>query len=126
MKARFRSHGDTKATEAFLEKAMSSKVLSILDAVGREGVEALRAATPKKSGKTAASWTYEIRSSGGGTTISWYNTNTNRGENIAILIQYGHGTGWGGYVQGIDYINPAMRPVLKNASDRILRELNDA
>ena len=75
------------------------------------GVEALRAATPVNTGKTADSWTYEVKSSPGSTTIEWKNTNVNNHVNIALIIQYGHGTGWGGYVPPNDYINPALKPV---------------
>jgi hypothetical protein len=82
-----------------------------LAAYGQLGVYALAAATPKRSGKTAGSWFYRISRSGNTWFISWYNSNIHEGAPIAILIQYGHGTGSGAYVQGRDYINPAIRPV---------------
>lgn len=97
-----------------------------LDKYGEMGVEALRAATPTRSGLTADSWAYEISHSGASSTITWYNTNTNRGVNIALIIQYGHGTGWGGYVQGVDYINPAMAPVFEQIGDMIWKEVTSA
>ena len=92
--------------------------MGILDKYGREGVEALSAATPVDSGKTASSWKYDIEHSSRGASISFSNTNINKGVNIAIILQYGHGTRNGGYVQGRDYINPAIQPVF----DRIVNE----
>lgn len=103
--------GDFRSTIDWLTKIVNSNYKSKFDEYGRMGVEALRAATPVNTGKTADSWTYEVKSSPGSTTIEWKNTNVNNHVNIALIIQYGHGTGWGGYVSPNDYINPALKPV---------------
>ena len=103
---------------------MSKKeYLNVLKKYGDIGVAALASATPKESGRTASSWTYEISSSSGGSAITFLNTNVNRNVNIAIILQYGHGTGTGGYVRGIDYINPAIRPIFDNMVEEIWREV---
>lgn len=115
--------GDFKKTEDFLKSANTKGIKSILSSYGQMGVEALAAATPKRSGKTAASWTYTIEESKGSVSIVWSNTNVNDGVNIAVLIQYGHGTRNGGYVKGIDYINPAMRPVFEKIADGAWKEV---
>ena len=94
------------------------QITKILDKYGKMGVNALANATPLDSGKTAESWGYEISVKKEGATIHWTNTNQNNGVHIAVILQYGHGTGTGGYVQGIDYINPAIRPVF----DKIVEE----
>ena len=92
-----------------------------LDQYGRRGVDALSAATPSDTGTTAASWSYDIQETSSGVTINWYNSNINDGVNIAIIIQYGHGTGTGGYVQGRDYINPALQPLFDQMSEAVRR-----
>lgn len=114
--------GSFDKTTKFLEAIQKGKLLASLSRYGQIGVNALANATPKESGKTASSWTYEITDSGGSYTIQWLNTNTNRGVNIAIILQYGHGTGTGGYVQGRDYINPAMRPIFDRIAQEAWRE----
>lgn len=90
-----------------------------LDQYGQMGVDALSRATPVESGLTARSWRYKINIGRKRTSIEWYNTNENNGANVAILLQYGHATGNGGYVSGYDYINPAMRPVFDQISERV-------
>ena len=110
--------GNFDNLEKFLKSAEKNSIFSQLSKYGPIGVSALANATPKDSGKTASSWTYEIRDTGGSYVIQWINTNNNRGVNIAVILQYGHGTGTGGYVQGRDYINPAMRPIF----DQIAQE----
>ena len=98
-----------------------------LDKAGQMGVEALEAATPKRSGKTASMWSYRIDNPGNGTyTITWCNDNINRNVNIAMIIQLGHGTKNGGYVAGIDYINPAMKPVFEKIEQEIWKEVTEA
>lgn len=87
------------------------------------GVKALSEATPVLSGKTASSWGYQISKGHGSFSIHWTNSNINDGVPIAVIIQYGHGTGWGGYVQGIDYINPALRPVFQDIADQVWKEV---
>ena len=114
----FKHRGDFRRTEKFMTQIRGNRKLEILHKYGQEGVRALSAATPMDSGETAASWAYEIVQKQGSTTIYWSNSNVNDGVNIAVLLQYGHGTGSGGYVEGIDYINPAMKPIF----DRIARE----
>ena len=101
-------------TDKYLRKLSANKLDSILQKYGKVGVDALMHATPIDSGKTAQSWDYEIEYGDGSATIVWTNSNINDNVSIAMILQYGHGTGTGGYVQGIDYINPAMRPVFDN------------
>ena len=102
---------------------LKGDIFSGLDRYGQEGVDALANATPKESGETANSWRYRIIRKRGFVTIEWYNTHVNDGANIAVLIQYGHGTGTGGYVQGIDYINPSIRPVFDRIADEIWKKV---
>lgn len=115
--------GDFSKTEAFLKKAKKADFYKNLEKYAQVGVEALRESTPIDSGITAESWGYEIINSGGSTGIIWTNSNTNKGENIAILLQYGHGTGTGGYVHGRDYINPAMQPVFDKIAEDVWKEV---
>ena len=122
----FKQKGDFKATASFLEKAKLSVHMLTLDKYGKMGVEALSKATPIKTGLTADSWYYEIEKTNDGTMISWHNSNTSKGYfNIALMLQYGHGTKNGGYVVGTDYINPAIRPVFdklaKDAWEEVTR-----
>lgn len=107
----FRHKGDFGKTKRYLEKVKETSRLKILDKFGREGVAALASATPVDSGLTASSWYYEIENKNGSTTIRFNNSNIQNGVPIAIILQYGHGTRNGGYVQGRDYINPAIQPV---------------
>lgn len=123
---RFIHRGHLKATMNFLGKAKGRKYLDILNKYGRKGVEALSLATPKRSGKTSESWNYEIFHTRGGAEICWTNSNVNKGENIAILIQFGHGTRNGGYVKGYDYINPALRPVFDEIANAAWKEVTGA
>lgn len=121
----FSSKGDFKKTEDFLKKAKQNAFYSHLDEYAKLGVQALSEATPIDTGVTANSWTYEISITKNSATITWINTNSNKGENIAILIQYGHGTGTGGYVHGKDYINPAMQPVFDQIAENIWKEVTE-
>lgn len=105
--------GDFKKSERFFNWVVKKKYTEFFKQIGELGVEALHDATPKDTGKTAASWSYSIENTNGGTSIVWSNSNTNKGANIAILIQYGHGTGTGAYIKGVDYINPALQPVFE-------------
>ena len=122
----FKHKGDFSKTERFLNKIKGREYLNILEKYGQLGVEALSESTPGDSGKTASSWTYEIERSSSSTTISWLNTNVNQGVNIAIILQYGHGTGTGGYVVGIDYVNPAMKPVFEKIAEEAWKEVTSA
>ena len=120
---KFTHKGDFSKTEAFLKKAKTGDFYKNLERYAQVGVEALRSNTPLDSGITADSWSYKITKGKGEAGITWINNNTNQGENIAILIQYGHGTGTGGYVHGRDYINPAMRPVFDQIAEDIWKEV---
>lgn len=119
----FEQKGDFKKTDRFLEKVLETIHFGILDRYGKEGVELLRAATPKDTGKTANSWEYEIIRSKGEVKIVWKNTNKKDGYPIAVLIQYGHGTANGYFVEGVDYINPAMAPLFDKIADAAWREV---
>lgn len=119
----FKHRGNFNKTEKFLNAMMGRSYLNVLDKYGEMGVQALAAATPVRTGKTAASWTYEIERTPESTTISWLNTNENNGVNIAVILQYGHGTGTGGYVRGTDYINPAMKPIFEAIAEEAWKEV---
>lgn len=119
-----RSKGNFNTTEKLLEKSLGNDWLSVLEDYGRQGVQELAAATPIDSGETASSWDYEIVKEGGRVSVVWNNNNINDGVNIAIILQYGHGTGWGGYVQGRDYINPALRPIFDSMADAAWKEVS--
>lgn len=124
MSLKFEMKGDFDKTKKWLNALKSNKIQSILNKYGEEGVRALQTATPKESGMTANSWGFRVKNSSLSATIEWYNTNEQNGVNIAILIQYGHGTGTGGYVPGVDYINPAMKPVFESIADKVWKEVN--
>lgn len=119
----FRQKGDFSKLTRYLERVKEVVKLGNLDKYGREGVAALASATPIESGKTASSWYYEIKNSNGSATISFYNSNVNKGVPIAIILQYGHGTGTGGWVQGRDYINPAIQPIFDRIAEEAWREV---
>ena len=119
----FRQKGDFSKLTRFLEKAKNAVHLGILDKYGREGVAALASATPLDSGKTASSWYYEVQHDEGTASINFYNSNVNKGVPIAIILQYGHGTGTGGWVQGRDYINPAIQPIFDKIANEAWREV---
>lgn len=108
---RFKQKGDFSRLEGFLEKSKNLVHLGELDKIGNAGVEALASATPKDTGNTANSWYYKISRGNGTVTVSFNNSNIQNGVPIAIILQYGHGTGTGGWVEGRDYINPAVRPI---------------
>lgn len=120
----FKSSGSFKNLEAFAKRVTSRDIYRDLDRYGKMGVDALARATPYESGETARSWTYEIVRTRGNVGISWYNTHTNDGANIAILLQYGHGTGTGGYVQGENYINPAIRPIFDEIAANVWKKVS--
>ena len=115
--------GNYNRTEKFLTQSRKLNISRILDRYGQEGVRALSAATPVDSGKTAKSWGYRVKVSNKSSTVIWTNSNVNDGVPIAILIQYGHGTMNGGYVQGRDYINPAVKTIFDNIANEIWREV---
>ncbi len=111
--------GGWEKSFAYLEKLSRADFYSALDGAGQRGVEALRAATPVDSSQTANSWSYEVKKSGSGATITWTNSHIVDGVPIAVILQYGHGTGTGGYVAGRDYINPALRPVFDKIAEDV-------
>lgn len=115
--------GNFSKTYKFLKRASQADFFSKLDAYGKEGVSALSAATPVDTGKTAASWNYEIHKEKGSVTITWTNSNVVNGISVALLIQYGHGTRNGAYVQGRDFINPAMQPIFDKIAKEAWREV---
>jgi hypothetical protein len=119
----FSLNGSTSKTQKFLQRMQKPDLFSGLDGLAQRGVSALEAATPKDSALTAASWSYEIETKGGKTTITWLNTNTVDGVNIAIILQYGHGTGTGGYVSGRDYINPALKPIFDEIASDVWKKV---
>lgn len=122
----FRQKGDFSKLSRFLERAKEAVKLGKLDKYGQAGVAALSSATPVDSGLTASSWYYTIERQNGKVTINFNNSNINKGVPIAIILQYGHGTGTGGWVEGIDYINPAMRPIFKQIADEAWKEVTKA
>ena len=115
--------GDFNKTEGFLKGLKEKKFYKKLDQYGAAGVRALSAATPRDTGKTAASWDYRIEDYGDHVSIVWTNSNVQNGVNIAIILQYGHGTRNGGYVQGRDYINPAIQPIFDELADSAWKEV---
>ena len=122
-----RHRGNFNHLEKFLKKMDSRTFYEILNKYGQMGVEALSAATPVDSGKTAASWTYEIRNEGGNLTLGWTNGNVSNGWfNVALMLQLGHGTRNGGWVAGRDYINPALQGVFDRFIEEIWREVTSA
>ena len=120
---RFECKGDFSKTATFLEKAKNIARISDLDKYGQAGVAALSAATPVDSGKTASSWYYEIERQNGKVIIHFNNSNVVNGVPIAIILHYGHGTGTGGWVEGREYINPAIRPVFDYIADSAWKEV---
>lgn len=119
----FKQKGDFSKLTRFLERAKEAVHLGDLDRYGREGVAALSSATPIDSGLTASSWYYEIENKKGSVAISFHNSNIQNGIPIAIILQYGHGTGNGGWVQGRDYINPAIQPIFDKIANDAWREV---
>lgn len=122
---KFVSKGDWSKTSSFLEKCKDIFKNNSFDKYGREGVIALESATPKETGATANAWSYEVQRSGSQVSIIWKNSNEPNGFPVAVMLQFGHGTGTGGYVRGIDYINPAMRPVFEKIADDLWREVTN-
>lgn len=119
----FRHRGDFSNLTKFLERAKNAIRIGDLDKYGREGVAALASATPVDTGLTANSWSYEIVHGNGSVAISFHNSNIQNGVPIAIILQYGHGTGTGGWVEGRDYINPAIRPIFDRLANEAWREV---
>ncbi len=120
---KFSQKGDFKKSITYMEKLKEAIRLSAFDKYGREGVNALSSATPVDSGKTASSWYYKIQRTKDTISITFYNSNINKGVPIAIILQYGHGTGTGGWVEGRDYINPAIQPIFDKMAEEAWREV---
>lgn len=123
MRIKVTTKGNFKKTESLLEKIRNRNPMVVLNKLGQLGVDVLTAATPKDTGLTASSWYYEIQKTKDGYDVQWLNSNVVDGYNVALLIQYGHGTGGGGYVAGIDYINPVMDRLFKAAKIDIGKEV---
>lgn len=119
----FRQKGNFSKLTRYLERAKEVVKAGDLDKYGRAGVAALASATPVDSGMTAESWYYKVSNSKGSTTISFHNSNIQKGVPIAIILQYGHGTRNGGWVEGRDYINPAIRPIFEKIANDAWEEV---
>lgn len=119
----FRQKGDFSKLNKYLERVKETVKLGDLDKYGREGVAALSSATPTDTGLTASSWYYEIERQNGSVSITFNNSNINDGVPIAIILQYGHGTRGGGWVEGRDYINPAIQPLFDKIAEEAWREV---
>lgn len=119
----FRHKGNFDKLEKLLTASLGKNYRHVLEHYGQQGVNALASATPKDTGRTAGSWAYEITEGNGELRVTWYNTNINNHVNIAIILQYGHGTGTGGYVAGRDYINPALKPIFDAMAEAAWREV---
>ena len=115
--------GNFDKTDRYFNKLLSRSFYKKLDYYGQMGVDALAMATPIDTGLTADSWGYKITQGEGHITITWTNSNRNKGVPIAIILQYGHGTATGGYVEGRDYINPAMRPIFDKIAEEAWKEV---
>lgn len=122
----FESSGSFKNTENFLEAMSHLEVVQMMHLAGEAGVNALASATPISTGLAANSWSYEIQASPGFYTVTWLNTDVENGFPVVIALQFGHATGTGGYVQGRDFINPAIRPIFDALSDRLWKAVTSA
>lgn len=120
---RFKHKGNFRKTEKYLQRLSKGEHFKAIEAMAILGVNALSQATPKDTGKTSTSWGYEITNGDGVCKITWTNSNVNDGVNIAIILQYDHGTGSGGFVAGQDYINPAIRPVFDQIQEAVWKEV---
>lgn len=118
--------GDFRTTEDFLRKVQKVDILGVMKSFGEEGVAALSSATPTDTGLTAGSWGYDVQVNNGVYSISWTNTDVENDFPVAIMLQYGYATGTGGYVQGRDYINPAMRPIFDDIANRVWKAVTSA
>lgn len=122
----FTSRGNFEKTLASLKKMSKLQIKGILESYGRMGVQALASATPEDSGLAANSWDFEVTQTGTSWTIAWTNHDIEGGFPVAVMIQYGHGTGTGGYVAGRDYINPAIQPIFDKIADEVWKVVTSA
>ena len=120
------STGDFKNTERFLDRMSRGDLFAALHRYGGIGTAALAGATPVDTGATSGSWSHKVEISRSSATISWHNSNVNKGVVIALILQMGHGTGTGGYVVGRDYINPAIQPVFDKIADEVWKVVTSA
>lgn len=120
------SSGSFKNMESFLKTMTKLDISSILERNAQLGVDALSNVTPVESGLTAASWSYEVITKGKQYSITWTNSDVENGFSVAIMLQYGYGTGTGGYVRGRDYINPAIRPIFDKIADEVWKAVTSA
>jgi hypothetical protein len=122
----FSAEGSFDNTEKFLKAMVKLNLDKVLAAAAQKGVAALSKATPKDTGLSANSWGYEITREGTSVVINWTNSDVENGYPVALMIQYGHGTGTGGYISGKDYINPAMRPVFDEIAETVWKAVTSA
>jgi len=122
----FNVTGDFRAMEDSLKKMSKIDILGIMESCGEEGVAALSSATPIDTGLAAGTWGFDVRTSGGTYAIYWTNTDIESDFPVAIMLQYGYGTGTGGYVQGRDYINPAIRPIFDQIATKVWKAVTSA
>ena len=123
MPIKVKHKGDFKNTERFMKRAKERRYLPILETYGRIGVQALSAATPKDTGKTASSWDYGISEENGKITLYWTNSSENKGVSIVLLLLYGHATPGGAYIEGMDFVSPAIRPVFERIANQSWKEV---
>lgn len=126
MNITFESTGSFDKTESFLRNAPKANIRSILESLGQRGVQALSSGTPSESGLAANSWYYEVKRTRGGWEIIWSNSDIESGFPVAVMLQYGHATGTGGWVQGRDYINPAIKPIFEEIANRAWKAVRSA
>lgn len=119
----FKHKGDFTKTTNFLKRTNKLDMFSLLNKYGQEGVSALSANTPVESGLTANSWDYRVVKNAGSYSLQWFNNNIEKGVKIAVILQYGHATRNGGWVEGIDYINPSLAPVFNKIADDAWKEV---
>jgi hypothetical protein len=120
------SHGSFNKTQSFLTNLGKIDITRILHSKGQEGVTALESVTPQETGLAAGSWYYEVSSSSNSFQIAWYNSDVENGFPVVIMLQYGYGTGTGGYVQGRDFINPAIQPIFDQISEDVWKAVTSA
>lgn len=121
-----KQRGKFKKTDIFFDGLLTTAQFKRIEEYAKMGIQALQEATPKDTGLTSQSWYYEIKRTERGLTIEWLNSNVNKGYNVALLIQYGHGTRDGSYVAGIDYINPALRPIFEAIGNDVWKEVTQS
>lgn len=122
----FTSSGNWEKTSKYLKKLGDGDFLRGIDSIAKKGVQALARATPVDTGLSASKWSYVIKKDRGGVTIAWTNSNTENGFPVVVMRAYGHGTGTGGYVQGINFVNPAIRPIFDEITNQVWKAVKSA